>query len=70
MAADYLDKLNPDGTIFGQGSTSATKIGFFGKTARIRITAIQSISAAETTANLKTRVRLILTGLKNLGLVG
>lgn len=39
MAAEYIDKLNPDGTVFGQGSTSATKIGFFGATPVVKPTA-------------------------------
>jgi len=68
MAARQLSDAGTGGTVLGQSATDL--IGFFGKTARIRVTAIASISAAETTANVKTRLRLLLTGMKNLGLVG
>ena len=67
MAADQLSKKNPDGTVLGQSSTD--KVAFFGKTARIPITTFASISVAETTANVKSRVNKLINGLKNLGLV-
>ncbi len=67
MAADQLSKKNPDGTKLGQSATDL--IGFFGKTARVQMTFITSISAAQTTSLVKTRINLILTGLKNLGLM-
>lgn len=68
MPARQLSDAGTGGTVLGQSATDL--IGFFGKTARIRVTAIQSISSNETTANVKTRLRLLLTGMKNLGLVG
>lgn len=56
-------------TGLGVGQSSTDKVGFFGKTARIPITSMASVSAAETTANVKSRVNKILNGLKNLGLI-
>jgi hypothetical protein len=67
MAATQLSQKNPDGTVMGQSATD--KIAFCGKTARIPITTFASISVAETTANVKSRVNKILNGLKNLGLI-
>lgn len=67
MAADQLSRKNPDGTKLGQSSTDL--IGFYGKTARIAITTFASISVAETTANVKSRINKILNGLKNVGLI-
>lgn len=67
MAADQLSKLNPDGTKLGQSATD--KIGFWNKTARIPITTFASISAAETTATVKSRVNKLINGLKNLGII-
>lgn len=67
MAADQLSKKNPDGTTLGQSSTD--KVGFWGKTARIPITTFASISVAETTANVKSRINKILNGLKNIGII-
>lgn len=67
MAADQLSKLNPDGTKLGQSATD--KIGFWGKTGRIPITSMASISVAETTANVKSRLNKILNGLKNIGII-
>jgi hypothetical protein len=67
MAADQLSKKNPDGTKLGQSSTDL--VGFWGKTARIPITTFASISAAETTANVKSRINKILNGLKNIGII-
>jgi hypothetical protein len=68
MAVQQLSQGSPDGAQLGSAATEL--VGFWGKTARIRITAIASISSAETTANVKTRLRLLITGLKNIGIVG
>lgn len=67
MAADQLSKLNPDGTKLGQSKTDL--IGLWGKTARVAITSFASISVAETTANVKSRINKILNGLKNIGAI-
>ena len=68
MAADQLSKKPADGTKLGQSATDL--VGFFGKTARVQVTAITSISVAETTANVKSRINKIITGLHNLGISG
>lgn len=67
MTARQLSNKDGDGTILGQSATD--KIGFFGKTARVQITFITSISAAQTTAVVKARINLIRTALINLGLM-
>lgn len=67
MAVTQLSYGNPEGVSMGQSKTD--KICFCGKTARIPITTFASISVAETTANVKSRVNKILNGLKNLGLI-
>lgn len=68
MAADQLSKKNADGTVLGQSATDL--IAFFGKTARVQITAFNTVSAGETTANVKSRLNKVIAGLKNLGLKG
>jgi hypothetical protein len=67
MAADQLSKKNPDGTLLGQSATD--KVGFYGKTARVQMTFITSISAAQTTAVVKARINLIISRLINSGLM-
>lgn len=70
MAYTYgkqLGDASPLGTGVGQSATD--KVGFWGKTARIPITAMNSVSAAETTANVKSRLNKILNGLKNIGII-
>lgn len=68
MTARQLSDKRSDGTYLGQSATDL--VGFFGKTARVQITAIASVSAAETTANVKSRLNKVIQGLKNLGLAG
>lgn len=62
-----LSDGNPDGTVLGQ--STADLIGFYGKTARVPITFVTSISAAQTTAVVKARINQIRAGLINLGLM-
>src|SRR6185312_1248659 len=51
MAADQLSKACDDGTVLGQSAT--VLIGFFGKTARVQVTAITSISAVVCAAEME-----------------
>lgn len=67
MAADQLSKKPVDGTKLGQSATDL--IGFWGKTPRVQVTFITSISAAQTTAVVKARINLILAALKNIGIM-
>lgn len=56
-------------TGLGVGQSTTDKVGFFGKTARIPITFVTSVSAAQTTATVKARINQIRAGLINLGLM-
>ncbi len=70
MAYTYGKQVSdgsPAGLGVGQNATDL--VGFFGKTARIPITTFASISVAETTANVKSRVNKLINGFKNLGLI-
>lgn len=66
MAADHLSKKNPDGTVLGQ--TSADKIGFYGKTCITLRSLPASLTAANTTTQVKAAVSQIRNLLKNIGL--
>lgn len=67
MATRQLSDGRSEGTVVGQSATDL--VGFFGKTARVPITFVTSISAAQTTAVVKARINQIRAGLINLGLM-
>lgn len=70
MAYTYGKQVSDGSPLgLGVGQNTTDLVGFFGKTARIPITTFASISVAETTSQVKSRVNKILNGLKNLGLI-
>lgn len=66
MAMQQLSQGSPDGVCLGQNSTD--KVGFFGKTAITLRSLPASLTAANTTTQVKAAVSQIRNLLKNLGL--
>lgn len=67
MAVKQLSDGNPDGTQLGQSTTDP--IGFWGKTCTAPITFITSISAAQTSAVVWTRLNQLRASLIRVGLM-
>lgn len=66
MAAQQLSQKSPDGVVLGQSSSD--KIGFYGKTAITLRSLPASLTAANTTTQVKAAVSQIRNLLKNIGL--
>ncbi len=67
MSITHLSDGNPDGTLFGQGSTD--KIGFYGLTTPIVRPTVTAVVTTATTGTNEAAVTRLYTALVNLGLI-
>lgn len=65
MAVEYIGQGGPDGTVVGLTSTEL--VGFHGKTPVAQASAIAT--SASTLVSLKAKLNLLLTAMRNKGLI-